>query len=147
MRFEIVGLLCLMFCLGTVSAGFDLSGSCDGIVSVFENAESDFVIPDGIPFGDDVFDVYVGDEFVVSFELKEKKLSGVGCEVSEDVGYNVYISEKLVGDINEGKLVMSVDLYNELKDSGDLKIDAVGFGNSVKLGFVNFGLWVAGWFS
>jgi len=147
MRFEVVGVLCLVLCFGFVSAGFDLSGSCGEISSAFENMENEFVIPNGIPFGDDVLDVYVGEDFVVSFELVEKKLSGVSCEASEDVGYNVYISEKLVGDISEGKLEMSIGLYNELMDSGDLRIDAVGFGNSVKLGFINFGLWVASWFS
>ncbi|MBT6690000.1 hypothetical protein HN903_04495 [archaeon] len=140
-------LFVLVLCLGFVSAGFELGGSCDEIVSAFEDMDEEFVIPSGIPFGDDILDIYVDEGFVVSFELVEKKLTGVSCEVSEDVDYNVYISEELAGDISEGNLVMSVDLYNEMKDSGDLEIDAVGFGKSVKLGLVNFGLWVAGWFA
>ncbi len=150
MRFEIFGLFFLVMCFGFVSSGlfgddFDVDSSCEEVVSGFGEG-SDFVIPDGIPFSDDVFDVYLDDEFFASFELKEKKLESVQCEAREDVSYDVFISSSLLSEL-EGFDGDVVDFYNEKKASGDLKIDAVGFGKSVKLGLINFGLWVAGWFS
>jgi len=142
-------LLVLVLCFGFASAGLlgsdlNLDNSCGEIVSSFEGG-MDFVIPDGVPFSDDVFDVYIDDEFFVSFELVDKKLDSVGCEMRDDVGYRVYVSEGLLSELESfnGEFL---DFYNEKRASGDLRIDSIGVGNSLKMGFIKFGLWVAGFF-
>lgn len=146
MKVDFFYVLFLVLCVGFVSAGFDLSGSCESVVSGFDNMESDFVIPNGVPFSDDVFDVYLDDGFFVSFKLVDKKLDGAGCEMSEEVSYMIYVNSSLLDELKDfdGDFV---DFYNEKTASDELRIEAVGFGKSVKLGFIKFGLWVAGWFS
>lgn len=165
MRFGSVGIFLFVLCIGVVSAGFfddvfltghvvngevDMKLSiedieCEDAKVVFDDKYLNYEIPGGIPFSDDVFDVYIDDEFFVSFELVDKKISGMSCDVSEDVSYNVYVSLDLIEQVDG--VEDYVEFYNEKKKNGELVIDAVGFGKSVKLGFINFGLWVAGWFS
>jgi len=165
MRVEFFGVLVLVFCMSFGSAGFfdDVFGSitgnvvadvdgveydvaCDDAKVVFEESYIGYEIPGGIPFSDDVFNFYIDDEFFVSFVLEDKKIASVGCEVSEDASYNVYASEELIEDLSgydSGEGV--VDFYNKKRASGDLDIVAVGFGKKLKLGFINFGLKIAGW--
>jgi hypothetical protein len=147
MRFELLSVLIIVACVGFVSADF-FEGSCSEIKSVFEKEGSDFQIPNGVPFSDDIFAVYIEEDFLVSFELVDKKLESIGCDVSEDVSYNIFVSGELMEELKESSEDRDVvDFYNEKRASGDLKIKAVGFGNKLKLGFINFGLKIAGWFS
>lgn len=166
MKIEIVGVLVLMFCASFASAGFfsDVFGSITGNVVaggenfgefdcasakvIFNEKYSDYMIPGAVPFTTDVFDVYVDGAFFASFELKEKKVVGMGCEKGEDVSYNIYVTYALIEEISsENENFNPVDFYNEKKKSGDLRIEAVGFINGLKVGFINFGLWIAGFFS
>lgn len=146
MKFEVIGVFCFVMVLGFVSAGFDLNGSCEDVVLIFENADGDFVVPDGVLFWDDVLNVYLDDEFFVRIELEKKKLSDVSCEDLEDGDYGVYVASSLVGELKDfnGDYM---DFYEAKTKSGELRVEGVGFGNSLKLGFVKFGIWVASWFS
>lgn len=146
MKFGVL-LLVIVVCSGLVSA-VSFEGSCSEIKTAFGEGGLDFQIPGGVPFSDDVFSVYIDEEFLVSFELVDKKLEGVECEASGDVSYNVFVSGKLLDELRDGSSDVSfVDFYNEKKASGDLKIEAVGIGKKLKLGFINFGLKIFGWFS
>jgi hypothetical protein len=142
-------LFLIVVCVGFVSAGsFSVDSNCSDIKAIFDKEDFDFQFPDAFPFGDDVFDVYLDDGFLVSFELVSDEISGVGCEVSESVNYNVFVTSGFVEKIESSSLDSGfIDFYNDNKASGDLKIEAVGIGKKLKLGFINFGLKVAGWFS
>lgn len=163
MRFEFFGVFVFLFCLGLVSAGFvddvfaGVTGNvvlggeeieCYNAKSVFQENYSDYEIPEGIPFSDDVFDVYVDEDFFVSLELVDKKLVAIECDVSDEVSYSVYVRSSLIDSITSGELDEDVvGFYNDKKKSGEIKIEAAGFGKRLKLGFINFGLKIAGWFS
>ena len=165
MRVENLSVFLFVFvlCTGFVSAGFfddifgkitgnvilgeDYNIECEEAKTIFDEKYLNYEIPGGIPFSDDVFDVYVDDDFFASFELREKKVLGVSCESSDDVSYNVYVDSDLIDEVSDDLGVKVVDFYNEKKKSGELKIEAVGFGKKLKLGFINFGLRIIGWFS
>lgn len=170
MRIGFVAVLILVFCVGIVSAGFfeDVFGGmtgrvvdgklsvvvgvegneCDKAKFIFDEQYSGYAVPEAIPFSDDIFDVYVDDVFFAGFDLFDKKVSGMRCEASEDVSYNIFVTSGLLMEISEsGSDLDFVEFYNQKRDSEELRIEAVGIGKKMKLGFINFGLWVAGWFS
>jgi hypothetical protein len=167
MRFGGFGVLIVVLCIGFVSAGFfdDVFGGmtdnvvageevifsdfdCDAAKVAFDDEYIDYEIPQAIPFSDDVFNVYIDDEFFASFDLVDKKMTEIRCEVSEDVSYSIYVSSDLIEEIGSGFPEEGiVDFYNEKKGTEDLEIVASGFVKKLKLGLINFGLRIAGWFS
>jgi len=53
----------------------------------------------------------------------------------------------LIDEISLGAPEDVIGFYNEKRESGELEIEAVGFAKKLKLGFINFGLKIVGWFS
>lgn len=167
MKKEFFSVVLFIFLVGFVSAGFfdDIFGgitgnvvleeedflyenfTCEDSKEVFDNEYINYEIPGAIPFSDDVFDVYVDDKFILSFELVDKKITSLECEVSDEVSYRVYISSDLIDEVILDAPDDVVGFYNEKRESGELEIKAVGFFNKLKIGFINFGLKIAGWFS
>ena len=122
--------------------------SCEQAKDVFSRDSENFTIPSGVPFKNEVFNVYIDDEFFLSTELVDKEISEIVCESSEEVTYNVYVKSKLILDVmgNEEE-INPIDFYNQKRKSGELEIKAVGFMRKIKMGFINFGLKIASWFS
>ena len=175
MKMKIFGVTFLMFglCMSFVSAGlFDdvfhgITGnvisevkegsfgekelgniSCEQVKEVFSRDFPDYEIPKAIPFKNEIFDVYIDDEFFVSAELVDKRISQIVCEPSDEVTYNVYIKSKLILDAMGNKEeIKPIDFYNENRKNGQLKIKPVGIIRKIKMGLINFGLKIASWFS
>lgn len=126
--------------------GINIKWSCENAKTVFDDGFLGLEIPEKAPFTSEVFNVYVDDEFFSSFVLEEKKVSGMSCLESDEATYRVYVSS---GVLEEAAIegLDFVEFYNEKKSEGEIKIKGVGFGKKFKMGFVNFGLRVAGWFS
>ena len=94
-------------------------------------------LPGGVPFSNEVFNIYLADEIVGSIVLKDKKIDSVSCDEDDDSTYNVYVeSEDVVDDIMAAD--DKIDEYNKKRRDGSLRIDAVGFFRTIKLGFMNF---------
>ncbi len=170
MRINIFLFFLFVFCMANVSAGFfdDIFGGitghvinekaevtvdisnveCKKVKDVFEEKYLDYSIPEAVPFSDEVFNIYIDEVFFVGFELVEKKITEVRCEVLDDVSYNIYVTSDLIEELASEEMGDDVvGIYNEKKKSGELRIEAVGFGKKFKLGLINFGLKIAGWFS
>ena len=122
--------------------------SCGQVKSAFDVDYINYTIPDGIPFKNEFFNVYIDDEFFVFAKLTDKKLTEVLCDESKESTYNVYITRDFIMDTySKFPDIDTIDYYNQNKKSGELKIEAVGFGRKLKMGFINFGLKVASWFN
>jgi|GEM_PF-1242162 hypothetical protein len=165
MKLESVSILLLVLCIGFVSAGFfnDVFGGITGNVVLGEDGVDydcgevrigfnkdylNYSIPEKVPFDNELFAVYVDDEFFATFELVEKDITEMTCEIFGEVTYNIYITSELVDELQSGDLGEdAIGFYNEKKKSGELRIDAVGFMKRLKLGFINFGLKIFGWFN
>lgn len=163
MGYKSFSVFLFIVCIGLVSAGFssDVSGSitgnvilggknvtCEGVRNVFEENHTSYVIPEKVPFSNDVFAVYVNQEFFGLFDLVNKKITKVSCNLDEEVSYNIYITTDLLNSLSSGDLGEDVvGFYNEKKNSGELKIEGVGIGKKIKLSFINFGLKIFGWFN
>lgn len=122
--------------------------SCEQAKESFNKDFANYEVPRAVPFKNDIFNVYVDDEFFVSAELVDKKIGELSCEFSDEATYNVYLSSNLIAEINEGKEEINfIKYYNEKRKNGELEIKAVGIGRKIKMGFINFGLKIASWFS
>ena len=122
--------------------------SCEQFKEIFGRDFESYEIPKWVPFKNDIFDVYIDDEFFLSVELIDKKVGEVSCEVPNDTTYNVYLSSGLMAEISEdNEEVNPIDFYNQKRKSGELEIKAIGFVRKIKMGFINFGLKIASWFS
>ncbi len=173
-KFFGVVLFTFVLCIGFVSAGFsnDISQkitgnvvseidddfsdmenlgiiSCEQIIdSGLDDDFVDYEIPDAVPFKNEVFNIYIDDEFFLSAELVDKKISGIVCESSKEVTYKIYISSSLIAEISgDNEEINPIDFYNQKRKSGELEIKAVGFVRKINMGFINFGLKIASWFN
>ena len=122
--------------------------SCEQAKEGFNKDFANYEVPKAVPFKNDVFNVYVDDEFFVSAELVDKKIGELSCEFSNEATYNIYISSGLVAEIGgSNEKINPIDFYNQKRKSGELEIKAVGFVRKIKMGFINFGLKIASWFN
>lgn len=122
--------------------------SCS-LIKPFVDAEiSSFEIPKKVPFKNEIFNIYLDEEFLISLNLVNRKFQETICEESESVTYNIYISKELVLEVIENKedIGNPIDFYFENKKNGNLNIKPIGFGRRIKFSFINFGLKIAGWF-
>ena len=120
---------------------------CEDIRDVFNENFTGYMIPEKIPFKDELFNIYIDDEFFISFKLSDKQVILAECEAFEKATYNVYVTSNLIKDAVINRLdINPVDYYNQNMKSGDLKIKPVGFARKVKMGFINLGLKIASWF-
>jgi hypothetical protein len=130
--------------LATIGAG-DIS--CEMVLLFVGDDYSNISINDKIPFDDDIFDVYVDGDFMVSIELKEKEISNMACEVSDFSTYDVYLDKSVVEAFIDDEIGEDViGFYNENRKDGDIEIEGKTFFRKAKIGVINFGLRVAGWF-
>ena len=94
-------------------------------------------VPSGVPFSNEVFNVYLAGESVGSIILTQKKIASVSCDEHDKPTYNIMIeSEDVVKTIIASEDM--IDEYHKQRKSGALEIDAVGFFRTIKLGFINF---------
>lgn len=161
MRFEI--LLVLLICFSFVFAGgfediIDTANfvrgdfDCGDFSNFLVDNYSGYILPDSIPFDDEVFDVYVffkndsSSEFLISVNLENKRIVGFGCDENIEASYRFYVSDSLLESDFSGYEDDFADFYIKNKKSGNIRIEAVGFGDKIKLGLINFGIWVSSFF-
>ena len=146
-------MLGFLVCFGLVSAGFfdsidnGVDASCSDLLDILGDEYLGYSIPDNVPFSNEVLNFYVDEEFFVSMVLINKQVESVSCDLIEDFGYSVFVSRGLFLEVENLSGSDFVDFYNEKRDSGELRVEAAGFGGKVKLGLIDLGLKIAGWFS
>jgi len=102
-------------------------------------------IPSGVPFSDEIFEVSVDSEVFGYFEFRNKGLFGFFCEEVKGVTYLVDLNSSLL-NVDFEEVEDFVGFYNEKKKSGEIVIKGVSFGKKFKLGVLNFGAKILGWF-
>lgn len=124
------------------------NASCNFLKSAFEQGNASFEIPREIPFTNDIFTVFVDDEFMISIEIEEKKIENIYCEVHDGTTYKIYLTSDLLTEaISDYKNINLIDFYLERKKSGDLIIKPIGITRKFKMFFINIGLRFASLFS
>ncbi len=146
------GLLILCFgMLGLVSAqennglGVNIGDlSCNQIAFLVSHLNA--TIPSFVPYTNEVFNFYIGEEFFAEIVLEEKQVKEAFCEVNEERTYDVYIKDiQTIKDISDSE--NPLDEYHSKKSAGEIQIKGATFGKSVKQFFVNIGLKIVGWFN
>ena len=110
------------------------------------STSQDFILPSFIPYTNEIFNVYLEDNFLVGITLEEKKLTEIFCEEKEEKTYDIKIkNEQTIRDIVKSE--NQLDEFLNKKSSGEIEIKGATFGKNFKQFFVNMGLKIASWFN
>ena len=122
----------LVLCVGfAVAIDFNASDFCN------EEISEEFVLPNKVPFSDEVVNVYLADESIGYIVLEDKVIESYGCGENEKPTYKIFVrDEKVIDDILDAE--DKVGEYNKQRGDGGLRIEAVGFWRGAKLFFINF---------
>jgi len=125
------------------ASGFELSHSCDELVSELDNY--DIEVPKVLGYSNERFAINIENEtgFVI---IENNKVVDAGCNVIENPTYTVIVND---WDTIE-EIANSDDYIDKLSDSignGDIKIEAYSFTKKVKTFFGKIGLKIASWFN
>lgn len=94
-------------------------------------------IPESAPFTDEVFNVYVSEDFYASINLTNKSVTGFECSENENATYNARIEgESVINDFRNSDNLL--DTYNAKRESGEIEIEGTNFGRNLKIKVVNF---------
>ena len=103
-------------------------------------------IPSFIPYQNEIFNMYLGNESFGHLSIEGGVLSDFSCEKSEDATYELIISnENIFENLNSNSSV--VDTLNEKIKSKEIEINGLSFGKKAKWFFTKIALSVVGWFS
>lgn len=110
--------------------------------ATFESTKNTFIgmeIPEEIPYGDEIFNIYFGGEIFGYLEIEENKIKDLGCEENPEMTYSVYIKDysTLREFIDVEK---PIELLKEKLKNGEIEVKGASFGKKLKWGFTRFGL-------
>lgn len=101
-------------------------------------------LPEQIPFSNEVFVVFIDSNLIASVKLEDKEITSFDCSNETEPTFEIYLSSSI---FNEEEMLLlnenPIQFYSDNKKSGDIKIKANGFFQSIKLGFMNFSIKVA----
>ncbi len=103
-------------------------------------------IPKQIPYGNELFNIYIGEEVLGYIEITDSIISDFGCVENENETYRVYIKDySVLGSFGE-----TADPFEMLQDklkSKEIEIKGIGFSKKTKMFFTKIGLKIFGWFN
>lgn len=111
--------------------------------------KSEFVgteIPNRIPCGNEIFNIYISEDFFGSLKIVEHKIQDFVCKENENNTYDIFIKDysTILGAIESGD---KMNYFSEKLNKGEIEIKGVTFGKKFKLFFTKIGLKIANWFS
>ncbi len=104
-------------------------------------------IPEGIPYQDEVFNLYKGENTSIgSLTIVEGEITNLSCGENDEPTFNIYIEgDDTIKDIIEADDKLAA--YKEKKSNDEIRIEGATFTKSIKQFFVNIGITIASWFS
>ena len=148
----IVPVLVFLVLLSVVSAPDEgmpdmnvISGmSCEEIMAKIDMVGQQ--IPSGVPFQNELVNLMITEEGLEGhIEIVDGKIVAVDCGLSEEATFDLAVKDfETLEEI--GQEENPVDAYNEMRKSGEITIEATGFGKKIKLFFTNAIAKIASWF-
>ncbi len=137
--------LLVVFVMNFIVALDVTSIDCTQIKTMISDDIVGIKLPDQVPFTDEILNLHLDDKLIASILLVNKTVSDISCDINRTGTYNVYVASSLFEESYDGE-INPINFYNEKKASGQIKIVGIGVSRKVKLGFINIGLKIAGWF-
>lgn len=104
-------------------------------------------IPSYVPYKNERFNIYTLDKKPVGSIVSEKGvLKDISCETISDPSYNLYLKD-LTTIKNVFDSEKPLKAFNKEKSEGNIDIEGQTVSKSLKAGFTNILLRVAGWFN
>jgi hypothetical protein len=119
---------------------------CSSIIGDME-ISSGVKIPQGIPYNNEVFNIYTGEnEAVGHITIEKKEVSSAGCELDENPTYDIFIKDiSTIKDISDSE--NPIDALNKKISDKEIEIKGKSTGKKLKGFFTRIGLKMAGWFN
>ncbi len=104
-------------------------------------------VPKGIPFNNEVFNIYTLDgQTVGHIEIQKKQVASISCETSEKPTYDIKIKEtQTIKDILASE--KPIDELNSKIKNKEIILEGQSSGKKLKGFFTKIGLKLAGWFN
>jgi hypothetical protein len=116
--------------------------------STFESGKSEIIgteIPEQIPYSNEIFNIYIGDEIFGNIVIIESIISDISCTENENRTYDIYIKDYSVLT-SFGETDDTFGMFQEKLKNKEIEIKGVSFGKKTKMFFTKIGLKIAGWF-
>lgn len=101
--------------------------------------------PSYVPFGDDTFNIYLGDVSLAHLSLFNDSIAAIDCGVVDSPDYTLTLSDvSVLENLTSSDNLLSD--YISLKKNEDIIFSGTSFGTKLKVGFLNTAVSVVSWF-
>ena len=116
--------------------------SCSLIKNIFDSEEIEIEIPEDVPIKNEVVVLFIDETFLTTVRVEDKKVSELQCMEPDESRFRIFVTSDLIVEVlmNGGEMDDPIAFVKENLESGDLKIEAKGLFNKIKLFIVKIGL-------